>query len=123
MLAFQQGCTCVVFDRTKKRRLDNEGVGKKLQTNGDIMESISLHKTLSSQLEVAIAKLQKTMNKMAKFETMAKCMGLALLNLCLEKHILGNQLSSMFMELQAIQSQVVDCQDVDHDWRNSTYNN
>jgi hypothetical protein len=88
------------------------------------MESISLHKrTLSSQLEVVIAKLQETMNKMAKFETMAKCMGLALLNLCLDKHILGNQLSSMFVELQAIQSQVVDCQNVDHDWRNSTYNN
>jgi len=55
------------------------------------MESISLHKrTMLSQLEVIVVKLQETMNKMAKSKTMAKCMGLALLNLSLEKHILGN---------------------------------
>lgn len=64
-----------------------------------------------NQLEVTIAKLQETMNEMAKSKTMAKCMGLALFNLSLEKHILDNQFNSMFMELQAIQSQVANCQD------------
>jgi hypothetical protein len=43
-----------------------------------------------NQLEVTIAKLQETMNEMAKSKTMAKCMGLALFNLSLEKHILDN---------------------------------
>ncbi len=62
--------------------MDNEGVGKKLQTNGDVTKNISLHKrTLLNQLEVAIAKFQETMNKMAKSETMAKCMGLAIAQL------------------------------------------
>jgi hypothetical protein len=47
-----------VLDRAKKRRLDNEGVGTNLQTNGDVTENISLDKrTLPNQLEVAFAEL------------------------------------------------------------------
>jgi hypothetical protein len=44
MLALQQGFTCAMLDEAKKRRLDNEGVKKNLQTNGDVTENISLHK-------------------------------------------------------------------------------
>ncbi len=46
---------------------------------------------------------------MAKLETMAKTMGLTLLNLSLEKHILQQKLNSVFVELQATQSHVADC--------------
>jgi hypothetical protein len=77
-----------VLDGAKKRRLDNEGVGKNLQTHGDFMENISLYKKIMpSQLEVTVVELQETMNKMAKFENMVKCMGFAFSQLvCRETH-------------------------------------
>lgn len=40
---------------------------------------------------------------------MAKTMGLTPLNLSLEKHILQQKLSLVFVELQATQSHVADC--------------
>jgi hypothetical protein len=44
-----------MLDGAMKRRLDNEGVGTNLQTNGDVTENNSLDKkTLPSQLEVTV---------------------------------------------------------------------